>query len=57
MGRPDDAKTTVMWWEPAFVLYWGLLIKFVNPCLLYFIFIGILKDDIAKPYGGYSAGW
>jgi len=46
-----------MWWEPAFALYWGLVIKFVNPCLLYFIVVGILKNDISKPYGAYSAGW
>jgi len=57
MGRPAEAEDQVMWWEPAFVLYWGLLVKYVNPCLLYFILIGILKDDLAKPYGNYAAGW
>lgn len=55
MGREDPRK--VMWWEPIFNIYWSFLIKFVNPAALYFMFMGILIDDIKKPYGKYSTGW
>lgn len=57
LGRPEHAQDIIMWWEPAFALYWGLLVKYVNPVLLYFITIGILKNDIKKPYGNYAWGW
>lgn len=55
MGRTDKKK--MQCWEPAFVLYWGILVKFVNPMLLYFILISIFKTDLAKPYGGYQVYW
>jgi len=55
MGR-DDPKT-VLWWEPIFCIYWSFLIKFVNPAALYFMFIGILLDDIKVPYGNYGPAW
>lgn len=55
MGRADPKQ--VMWWEGAFCFYWSFLIKFVNPAALYYMFIGILKDDIKSPYSNYSAGW
>ena len=46
-----------LWWEPAFNLYWGLCIKYISPCVLSFMLLGILKSDILEPYEGYSAGW
>jgi hypothetical protein len=46
-----------LWWEPAFALYWGLCIKFISPCVLSFMLLGILKSDIEEPYGDYSLGW
>lgn len=55
MGRFEKSKK--QWWEPAFVFYWGVLIKFVNPCLLTFILFGIMKTDLTKPYGDYPAIW
>ena len=55
VGRSDPM--TKMWWEPAFALYWGLCIKFISPCVLFFMLLGILKNDIKEPYEGYSTGW
>ena len=55
MTRPDPKVQ--MWWEPLFCVYWCFLIKYINPAILYFIFMGILVDDIRTPYGGYGAGW
>lgn len=49
MGRSDPMVK--QWWESMFVFYWGILIKFINPTLLTFIVFGILKNDLAKPYG------
>ena len=40
-----------------FCVYWSFLTKFINPAALYFMFIGILYDDIKKPYGNYGASW
>jgi hypothetical protein len=40
-----------------FCIYWSFLIKFINPAILYFIFMGILIDDIRVPYGGYGTAW
>lgn len=55
MGRDDVRKK--LWWEPVFCIYWSFLIKFVNPAALYYMFLGILLDDIKKPYGDYAIGW
>jgi len=55
VGRTDPM--TPLWWEPAFALYWSVCVKFISPCVLLFMLLGILKNDIAKPYGDYSAGW
>jgi len=57
MSRPEGKKTIRMWWEPIFAFYWGFLIKFVNPCLLYIFLISITKTDIETPYGGYGPSW
>jgi len=57
MGRKEDAKTTVMWWEPYFAFYWGFLVKYVNPCLLYGIIVSITKTDLETSYGGYGQSW
>lgn len=46
-----------MWWEPAFAFYWGILIKYINPALLYFIVVGIVKTDVTKPYEKYASHW
>lgn len=55
MSRTDPK--VIMWWEPIFCVYWSWLIKFINPAILWFMLIGIMKDDIGKAYGGYSIGW
>jgi len=55
MGRADPK--VMLWWEPLFCAYWGLLIKFINPAILYAIVIGILCNDINKSYGDYAMGW
>jgi len=47
----------MLWWEPAFVIYWGVLVKYINPMLLMFIQVGILRDDLKKNYGGYDTQW
>lgn len=52
VGRVDPLVK--LWWEPVFALYWGLCIKYISPCVLSFMIIGILKNDIKKPYEGYS---
>lgn len=55
MGRSD--KSVMQWWEPAFVFYWCLTVKYINPMLLFFILMSIFKTDIAKPYGDYAGYW
>lgn len=55
MGRTNKRERQC--WEPYFVLYWGLTVKFINPMLLYFILMSILKNDLAAPYGGYQVYW
>merc|ERR1711998_166702 len=57
LGRPDDAKNKKQWWEPAFAFYWCILIKYINPAVLYFIVVGIIKTDIEKPYEKYATYW
>jgi len=47
----------MMCWEPVFAFYWGFLVKFFNPAVLFCIVIGILKNDIMDPYEGYSDRW
>jgi len=37
--RKDENE--VMWWEPIFAFYWGITTKFINPCILMFILLGI----------------
>lgn len=55
MARP--VKSQMQWWEPAFALYWCLTIKYINPMLLTFIVIGVLKTDLANPYSNYATHW
>jgi len=57
MTRNENQKTKVRWWEPIFAFYWGMLVKFINPCLLYIILVSITKTDIEKPYEGYGPSW
>jgi solute carrier family 6 GABA transporter-like protein 1 len=45
------------WWEPIFVFYYGFCIKYLCPCVLWFLNVSNIRNMIAKPYGGYSAGW
>lgn len=47
----------MQWWEPAFVLYWCLTVKYINPMLLFFIIMSIFKADLATPYEGYAGYW
>jgi len=55
MTRKEGSRR--MWWEPLFAFYWGFLIKYVNPCLLYIFLISITKTDIETPYGNYGPSW
>lgn len=55
LGRADPAKEG--WWEPFFVFYWGFLIKYLIPLVLWFIMINSCVNAAASPYGGYSIGW
>jgi hypothetical protein len=55
LGRADPAKEG--WWEPLFVFYWGFLIKYLIPLVLWFIMINSCVNAAASPYGGYSIGW
>lgn len=55
MTRPDPLKR--MWWETYFVFYWGMLVKFINPMLLWFILVSQTYTDLSKPYEGYAFGW
>jgi len=57
MSRKETEKTKVMWWEPYFAFYWGILVKYVNPCLLYAIIVSITRTDLGKNYGGYGSSW
>ena len=44
-------------WERWFLLYWGFMIKFVNPYALLFILVSIFKEDVEVPYEGFSTRW
>ena len=46
-----------MWWEPLFCIYWSFLIKFINPAILYYIFMGIFIHDLRIPLNGYAVHW
>lgn len=54
MGRENNQ---IQWWEPAFVTYWAIAVKYVIPCILWFLLVGNTKDDIDKTYGGYAPHW
>lgn len=56
MGRNEETKA-VQCWEPAFVLYWGISIKYFCPSVLWFLIVQNVKADIDKPYGNYAAHW
>ncbi len=55
LGRKDPE--VVECWEPVFLLYWGILIKFIDPYILMFILISIFKEDVEAPFEGFSARW
>ena len=48
LSNPDGRRT---FWMLPFEAYFGLLIKFVNPCCLMFLFCESLARDLAEPYG------
>jgi len=53
----SNADQSRSWWMLPFELYFGILIKFINPaCLLFFIFEG-LKADLTTPFGIVTTGW
>lgn len=54
LGRPDPKQR--QWWEEAFILYWGFLIKFAHPIILMFILVSTCASD-GDGYGGYAIGW
>lgn len=46
------------WYEPFFVFYWSVLIKYLIPCALWFIMMQAMKSDAADIYPkGYGAHW
>ena len=55
LGR--SMPNEVLWWEPAFVFYWGFAVKYFVPAVLWILLVGNTKSDIEKPYGGYAAHW
>lgn len=50
-------KSELQWWEPAFVTYWSVSIKYFCPSVLWFLIVNNVKSDIVKPYGKYAAHW
>ena len=54
LGRTDEK---MKFYEPFFVFYWGLCVKFLIPAGLQFILVSIIKTDLVKPYGGYGIHW
>ena len=44
LGRKDPEVEEC--WESVFLLYWGFLIKFINPYILLFILVNIFKEDV-----------
>lgn len=57
LGRPADAPSVKLWYEPLFCFWWGLTIKYGIPLVLYILMVDQIKRDVASPYGGYAAGW
>lgn len=51
LGRTN--KSLKRWYEPFFVLWWGLSIKYIIPASLWFILVEDLKLDLSTPYGGH----
>ena len=46
-----------MWWEPLFCIYWSFLIKYINPAILYYIFMGIFLHDLRNPFNDLAVNW
>jgi hypothetical protein len=55
LGRKDPNVQGL--WEPFFVFYWGVCIKYLIPLVLWFIMINTCINAKESPYGGYSTGW
>lgn len=55
LGRSEPEKQ--LWWETAFMVYWGTVIKFLIPGALWFILVGAFKGDVINAYGGYAWYW
>jgi len=63
----DDAGKE-QWYEKYFVFYWCVTIKYLIPCVLWFILLYVIKKDwtttktvngkkVAKYYGDYKLYW
>lgn len=58
LGRLDQEDPMAMlWYEPYFVFYFGICIKYIIPFVLWFLLLQSIQGDIQNGYGGYSAGW
>merc|ERR1711988_367506 len=54
----DKTYPVMLWYEPYFVFYWGFLVKYIIPGVLWFILLQLLKADTETLYpAGYSVGW
>lgn len=52
-SKPDQVQC----WEPLFAFYFGFTIKYLIPCVLWFLLVQNTKNDIDNPYGGYAPLW
>jgi len=47
-----DESRRRRWWMQYFEGYFGIMIKFVNPAVLIYMFFSNMADDMDEPYGG-----
>ena len=48
LSNPNGERS---FWMLPFEAYFGILIKFVNPCCLIFLFFEAIANDLEDPYG------
>lgn len=53
----DGDSYPMLWWEPGFVLYFALCIKYIIPFALWFVLLFSIQKDFYEPYGDYARGW
>lgn len=47
----------MLWWEPYYVFYFAVCIKYIIPFALWFLLLFSIQSDIDNGYGGYSWHW